>query len=96
MSHAPASTAAPDATSVAAAGAAERAARDSYGRLVALLAASTRDLALAQDALGDAFEEALRRWPAAGVPANPEAWLLTVARNRQRDVWRAPAHRRRV
>ena len=80
----------------AAAAAAERAARDSYGRLVALLAAPTRDLALAEDALGDAFVEALSRWPATGVPANPEAWLLTVARNRQRDVWRSPAHRRRV
>lgn len=40
--------------------AAERAARDSYGRLVALLAAPTRDLALAEDALADAFEQALR------------------------------------
>jgi RNA polymerase sigma-70 factor, ECF subfamily len=87
----------PPATAAGSAGAAaERAARDSYGRLVALLAAPTRDLALAEDALGDAFEEALRRWPSAGVPANPEAWLLMVARNRQRDVWRSPAHRRRV
>ena len=66
--------------------AAERSARASYGRLVALLAASTRDLALAEDALGDAFERALRTWPTAGVPGNPEGWLLTVARNRIRDL----------
>jgi RNA polymerase sigma-70 factor, ECF subfamily len=80
----------------AAATAAERAARTSYGRLVALLATSTGDLALAEDALGEAFAQALTTWPAAGVPANPEAWLLTVARNRQRDAWRSAAHRRRA
>ena len=79
-----------------AAAAAERAARDSYGRLVALLAASTGDLALAEDALSEAFVQALRTWPDAGVPARPEAWLLTVARHRQRDVWRSAAVRRRA
>lgn len=76
--------------------AAGRAARHSYGRLVALLAASTGDLALAEDALADAFAQALTSWPSAGVPTNPEAWLLTVARNRQRDAWRSAAHRRRA
>jgi len=79
-----------------AAASAERAARASYGRLVALLAASNGDLALAEDALGDAFEQALRTWATAGVPDHPEAWLLTVARNRQRDAWRSAAHRRRA
>jgi RNA polymerase sigma-70 factor (ECF subfamily) len=66
--------------------AAARAARESYSRLVALLAASTRDLALAEDALADAFERALRTWPVTGVPENPQGWLVTVARNRIRDV----------
>jgi len=65
------------------------AARDSYGRLLALLAASTSDLAAAEDALGDAFERALRAWPSQGVPGNPDAWLLTVARNRLRDQWKS-------
>ena len=65
---------------------AEQVARASYGRLVALLAASTRDIALAEDALADAFERALRTWPASGVPDNPEGWLFTVARNRIRDL----------
>ncbi|MFC4613616.1 RNA polymerase sigma factor [Cellulomonas algicola] len=74
--------------------AASRAACDSYGRLVALLAASTGDLAQAEDALADAFERALTTWPADGVPRNPDAWLLTVARNRLRDVWRSAATRR--
>lgn len=72
---------------------AEAAARASYGRLVALLAAPTGDIALAEDALGDAFEAALTTWPESGVPANPEAWLLTVARNRQRDAWKSAATR---
>jgi predicted RNA polymerase sigma factor len=68
-------------------------ARTCYGRLVALIAASTRDLTLAEDVLGDAFERALRTWPTAGVPAQPEAWLLTVARNRLRDVLGSAAAR---
>ncbi len=70
------------------------AARDSYGRLLALLAASASDLASAEDALADAFEQALRTWPSAGVPGNPDAWLLTVARNRLRDHWKSAAVRR--
>ena len=73
--------------------AAERAARESYGRLVALLAASTRDIALAEDALADAFERALRTWPTRGVPDNPQGWLMTVARNRIRDVLASAAVR---
>ncbi|MHA6691181.1 RNA polymerase sigma factor [Devosia sp. A449] len=68
--------------------AAERAARDSYGRLVAFLAARTRDVAGAEDALAEAFASALTSWPADGVPDNPDAWLLTVARRRQTDMAR--------
>ncbi|MER7370466.1 RNA polymerase sigma factor [Nonomuraea wenchangensis] len=73
---------------------AERAARESYGRLVALLAAPAGDLELAEDTLAQAFERALTTWPRDGVPDNPEGWLLTVARNRQRDLWKSAAHRR--
>lgn len=76
--------------------AAERAARASYGRLVAILAASSGDVALAEDALAGAFEQALTRWPDGGVPDNPEGWLLTVARNRQRDAWKSAARRSTV
>ena len=68
--------------------AAERVARDSYGRLVAFLAARTRDVAGAEDALAEAFASALKSWPADGVPDNPDAWLLTVARRRQTDAMR--------
>lgn len=65
----------------------------SYGRLLALLAAPTRDITAAEDALSDALQRALEKWPAEGIPANPEAWLLTVARNRLRDVWKSHAYR---
>lgn len=67
---------------------AERVARESYGRLVAFLAARTRDVAGAEDALSEAFAAALRIWPEGGVPDNPDAWLLTVARRRQTDALR--------
>ena len=67
---------------------AERVARDSYGRLVAFLAARTRDVAGAEDALAEAFASALKSWPEDGVPDNPDAWLLTVARRRQTDAIR--------
>jgi RNA polymerase sigma-70 factor (ECF subfamily) len=76
--------------------AAEHAARASYGRLVAVLAAGSGDLALAEDALADAFITALERWPHTGVPENPEGWLIKVARNRQRDVWKSSAVRANV
>jgi predicted RNA polymerase sigma factor len=56
------------------------AARESYGKLLAILAARTRDVAGAEDALADAFAAALAQWPTGGVPANPVGWLLTVAR----------------
>ena len=75
-----------------AARAAETAARDSYGRLLAYLAARTRDIGLAEDALSHAFTKALSDWPVSGVPDRPDAWLLTVARNavtdRQRHLTR--------
>jgi RNA polymerase sigma-70 factor, ECF subfamily len=59
----------------------ERVARTSYGRLVALLVARSRDIVGAEDALAEAMVLALRTWPNKGIPANPDAWLLTAARN---------------
>lgn len=78
-----------DAVAPVAARAAEDAARRSYGKLVAILAARTRDVAGAEDALAEAFAAALADWPAQGVPRQPEAWLLTVARRRMVDAVRA-------
>lgn len=72
------------------------AARTGYGRLLALLAARTSDVAAAEDALADAFERALRTWPERGIPDNPDGWLLTVSRNRLRDHWKSAAHTRTV
>src|SRR6185437_6122630 len=68
--------------------AAENAARRSYGKLVAFLAARTRDVAGAEDALSEAFTAALADWPASGVPANPEGWLMSVARRKSIDALR--------
>jgi len=75
-----------------AAQAAEAAARRSYGKLVAFLAARTRDVAGAEDALSEAFAAALSEWPLRGVPRTPDAWLLTVARRKLVDA----ARRRRL
>jgi RNA polymerase sigma-70 factor (ECF subfamily) len=75
---------------------AERVARESYGRLLATLAVRANDIALAEDALADAFERALRTWPSAGVPDNPEGWLMTVSKNRLRDLQGAAAMRTSV
>jgi len=66
--------------------AAEAVARRSYGKLVAFLAARTRDVAGAEDALSEAFAAALADWPAGGIPRTPEAWLLTVARRKLIDA----------
>ena len=66
----------------------EATARQGYGKLLAWLAARTRDLAAAEDALADAFARALAVWPVEGVPDSPEAWLLTVARRRAIDARR--------
>jgi RNA polymerase sigma-70 factor (ECF subfamily) len=72
--------------------AAEFAARRSYGKLVAFLAARTGDVAGAEDALSDAFAAALSEWPMNGVPRSAEAWLLTVARRRLIDASRRRRH----
>ncbi len=75
-----------------AAAAAERVARDSYGRLLALLVARTRDVTAAEDALADAFAAALSAWPRGGAPDNPEAWLFAAAKRKLIDA----ARRRRT
>ena len=73
-------------------GTVEGVARSSYGRLLAYLCSATRDVAGAEDALGEALASALASWPIDGVPRQPEAWLLTAARHRLIDQ----ARRQRV
>lgn len=70
--------------------------RQEWGRLTSLLLAQYRRLDLVEDALGDAFEAAARRWPSDGAPDNPPGWLLTTARRRVLDRLRAEsmAHRK--
>lgn len=68
--------------------AAAAAARESYGRLLAWLAWHWRDIAAAEDALGEAFARALVRWPVDGVPDSPQGWLLAVAKNHLLSVAR--------
>ncbi len=61
--------------------------------MLATLVRLTGDITLAEDSVQDAVVEALHRWPVDGVPANPGAWLTTVARNRALDVVRREAKR---
>lgn len=68
--------------------AAEQVARESYGRVLALLASRTKDVAAAEDALSEALVAALTQWPVEGVPGNPVAWLMTAAKRRLLDTRR--------
>lgn len=63
-------------------------ARECYSRLLAVVVARTWDLALAEDALSEAFQAALCHWPKEGVPRSPEAWLVAVAKRRLVDEHR--------
>ena len=67
---------------------AEAAARESFGRLVSYLAWQWRDIAAAQDAMGDALLKALEVWPVSGIPDSPDAWLLSVAKRQLLQVAR--------
>ena len=56
-----------------------------YGRAVAVLMRAFGDIDLAEDAVQEAFETALRRWPSRGLPPSPQGWIVTTARNRAID-----------
>ncbi len=75
----------------------EDAFRESYALVLAALSRNLRDIDLAEEALQDAFAEALRSWPETGIPANPGGWIATVARRRAVDrIRRAHANTRRL
>ena len=57
-------------------------------QIVATLIRTTGNWELAEDAVADAAERALERWPSTGIPDNPAAWLTTTARRRAIDVLR--------
>src|SRR5512141_2817152 len=65
--------------------------RQEYGRVLAALISQVGDFPLAEDALQDALVNALERWEIDGVPRNPGAWLLTVAKRRAIDRLRRAA-----
>src|SRR5207245_9751929 len=56
-----------------------------FGRALALVTRVLGDIDLAEDAVQDAYATAVARWPVDGVPDNPRAWIVTVARNRAID-----------
>jgi RNA polymerase sigma-70 factor (ECF subfamily) len=67
--------------------------REEYGRAVAVLTRVFGDIDTAEDAVQDAFAEAVRRWPEAGLPPSPAGWIITTARNRAIDRLRREAAR---
>lgn len=67
--------------------------RREWGPAVAALARWSGDLTVAEDAVQEAFADALRAWPRDGVPANAGGWLVTAARNRALDRLRREAAR---
>lgn len=69
----------------------ERTFREESGQILAALIASVGDFTIAEDALQDAVEAALRQWPLEGAPRNPAAWLTAVARRRAIDRLRRDA-----
>lgn len=92
----PADAPSPGATAPEVAAAIADAWTTSWSRLVALLIGQYARPDLAEDAVADAFEQAARHWPTAGVPRNPGAWLLTTARRRVLDRLRTEqVHRRK-
>ena len=59
--------------------------RREYGRAVAVLVRSLRDISLAEEAVQDAFTTALEHWPVHGIPPAPAGWIITTARHRAID-----------
>jgi RNA polymerase sigma factor (sigma-70 family) len=69
--------------------------RADSARLVGALTRMTHDVQLAEDLAQDALLAALEQWPAAGVPTNPAAWLMTIAKRRSIDHLRRAENLRR-
>jgi RNA polymerase sigma-70 factor (ECF subfamily) len=67
--------------------------RAEHGRAVAVLTGVFGDIDIAEEAVQDAFTEAVRRWPVSGLPPSPAGWIITTARNRAIDRLRREASR---
>jgi RNA polymerase sigma-70 factor (ECF subfamily) len=75
----------------------ERVFREEYGRAVAILVRTFGDVDVAEEAVQDAFAEAVRRWPTTGRPPSPVGWIITTAKHRvinrlRREASRADRH----
>jgi RNA polymerase sigma-70 factor, ECF subfamily len=68
--------------------------RREYARAVAVLVRQFGDINVAEDAVQDAYDAAVQRWPSTGAPPNPAAWIITTARNRAIDRHRREVRRR--
>ncbi|MEZ4515436.1 MAG: RNA polymerase sigma factor [Chloroflexota bacterium] len=66
----------------------ERIFREEYGRVLAILISTLGDFDLAEDMLQETLISALERWPRDGIPDNPPAWMITVARRKAIDQFR--------
>lgn len=62
--------------------------RAEFGRALAALIRLVRDFDLAEEALQEAFAAALEKWPKAGWPTNPRAWIVSTARHKAIDTLR--------
>jgi RNA polymerase sigma-70 factor (ECF subfamily) len=71
----------------------ERVFREEYGRAVSVLVRVCGDIDTAEEAVQDAYTAAVERWPRAGVPPNPAAWIISTARNRAIDRFRRESTR---
>ena len=71
----------------------ERVFREESARAVASLVRFCGDISLAEEAVQEAFEVALRRWPTEGLPPSPAGWIITTARNRALDWLRRESTR---
>lgn len=69
--------------------------REEYGRVTAAVIAVVGDFELAEDALQDAFIDALTAWERTGIPTRPAAWLTAAARRRAIDRLRQQSARKR-
>ncbi|ABG99030.1 MULTISPECIES: RNA polymerase sigma factor [Rhodococcus] len=66
---------------------------EEHGRAVSVLVGVFGDIDIAEDAVQDAFTEAVRRWPSSGLPPSPAGWIITTARRRTIDRLRREASR---
>ena len=71
----------------------ERVFRAESGRAVASLVRVFGDIDIAEEAVQDAFEVAVKRWPETGLPPSPAGWIITTARNRGIDRLRRESTR---